>query len=215
MGIELLCAIVLALLVGIWACFSGYRFFLILLPIWGFFAGLWLGAYTVTAIFGTGFLATVSGLVVGIIVGVIGAVLSYLFYMVGVAIIAGWFGAALASGIMTAIGFDSGLVVTLVAIVSAVIAIAVTLLLNIQKYVLMVITAVAGANVILLSGLVAFGRVTLEELQAIGNLILPITQDSVFWLIVWLALAVLGVVFQIRTNRTYVFTKETYVENWG
>jgi hypothetical protein len=186
-----------------------------MLPIWGFFAGLWVGAYTVTAIFGTGFLATATGLVVGIIVGVIGAVLSYLFYMVGVAIIAGWFGAALASGIMTAIGFDPGLVVTLVAIASAIVAILATLLLNIQKYVIIVITALVGANMILLSGLIAFGRITLEELQAVGNLIQPITQDSVFWLIVWLVVAVLGVVFQIRTNRAYVFTKETYVENWG
>ena len=123
----------LAFLLGLAFCLAGYRLFLVMLPIWGFFGGLWVGAYSVTAIFGTGFLATTSGLVVGIIVGIIGAVLSYLFYTVGVAIIAGWFGAALASGIMTAIGFDPGFVVTVVAIVSALVAIAVTLLLNIQK----------------------------------------------------------------------------------
>jgi len=205
----------LAFLLGLAFCFVGYRFFLVMLPIWGFFAGLWLGAYAVTAIFGTGFLATAMGLVVGIVVGVIGAVLSYLFYAVGVAIVAGWFGAALASGIMAAIGFDPGLIVTLVAIISAIIAVGLTFLLSIQKYVIIVFTALAGASLVLLSGLLAFGRIELDELQAVGNLIQPIVQDSVFWLIVWLALAAAGVVFQIRTNRTYVFTKETYVENWG
>lgn len=205
----------LAFLLGLAFCFVGYRFFLVMLPIWGFFAGLWLGAYAVTAILGTGFLATATGLVVGIVVGMIGAVLAYLFYAVGVAIVAAWFGAALSSGVMTAIGFDPGFVVTLVAIISAVVAVGLTLLLNIQKYVIIVITALVGANLVLLSGLLAFGRIKLEELQAVGNLIQPIVQDSAFWLIVWLVLAVVGVVIQIRTNRTYVFTKETYVENWG
>ena len=33
----------LALLLGAAFCFVGYRFFLVMLPIWGFFAGLWHG----------------------------------------------------------------------------------------------------------------------------------------------------------------------------
>ncbi|NIV36351.1 MAG: hypothetical protein GWN58_44985, partial [Anaerolineae bacterium] len=78
-----------AVLLGAAILLAGYRFFLVMLPIWGFFGGLWLGAYAVTLIFGTGFLATTTGLVVGFVVGIITAVLSYLFYMVGVLIIAG------------------------------------------------------------------------------------------------------------------------------
>ena len=31
----------------------------------------------------------------------------------------------------------------------------------------------------------------------------------------WLVLVVLGVVVQIRTNQTFVFEKEMYVEGWG
>ena len=38
-------------------CFFGYRVFLVLLPIIGFFAGFWLGAEVVSIIFGTGYLA--------------------------------------------------------------------------------------------------------------------------------------------------------------
>jgi hypothetical protein len=204
-----------AVLLGAAFCFVGYRFFLVMLPIWGFFAGLWLGAYTVTLIFGTGFLATTTGLVVGVVVGIIGAVLSYLFYLVGVVIVAAALGGALGSGIMGALGFDPGLVTAIVAIVSALVAVALTLLLNLQKYVIIVLSVIAGAALMVLAGMLVFGQVTVAQLQASGGLIEPIFQGSWFWGIVWLVLAVAGIVFQIRTNRTYVFEKEMYVEGWG
>ena len=92
MAFELLCMSMLALLVGLTVTFSGYRFFLFLLPIWGFFFGFGLGAETLQVLFGVGFLATVSSWVVGFFVGAIFAVLSYLFYIVAVALLAGSFG---------------------------------------------------------------------------------------------------------------------------
>ena len=204
-----------AVFLGAAILLAGYRFFLVMLPIWGFFGGLWLGAYVVTLIFGTGFLATTTGLVVGFVVGIIGAVLSYLFYMVGVLIIAGAFGGALASSIMSALGFDPGLIMAIVVIVSALIAAGLTLLLNLQKLVLIVLTAMAGAILVVLAGLLVFGQVTVADLQAGGNAIQPIFEGSWFWGIVWLVLAVAGVVVQIRANRTYVFTRDMYVEGWG
>ena len=204
-----------AVLLGAAILFAGYRFFLVMLPIWGFFGGLWLGAYTVTLILGTGFLATTTGLVVGFVVGILGAVLSYLFYMVGVLIIAGAFGGALGSGIMSALGFDPGLIMAIVTIVSALIAAGLTLLFSLQKYVLIALTAMAGAILVVLAGMLTFGQVAVADLQAGGNAIQPIFEGSWFWGIVWLALAVAGVVVQIRANRTYVFTHDMYVEGWG
>jgi hypothetical protein len=204
-----------AVLLGAATLLAGSRFFLVMLPIWGFFGGLWLGAYGVTLILGTGFLATTTGLVVGFVVGIIGAVLSYLFYMVGVLIIAGAFGGALASSIMSALGFDPGLIMGIVVIVSALIAAGLTLLLNLQKLVLIVLTAMAGAVLVVLAGLLVFGQVTVADLQAGGNAIQPIFEGSWFWGIVWLVLAVAGAVVQIRANRTYVFTRDMYVEGWG
>ena len=208
-------AILFGLLLGAALLFVGYRFFLVMLPIWGFFAGLWLGAYTVTAIFGTGFLSSATGLIAGIVVGVIGAVLSYLFYLVGVAIVAGAVGAALGSGIMTALGFDPGFLVTIVAIVSALVAVGLTLLLSLQKYVIIALSAIAGADLIVLSGLILVGRITLDQVQHGENLLRPIIQDSWLWLIAWLVLTVAGIVVQIRANRTYAFSQEMYVEGWG
>ncbi|MFC2036893.1 DUF4203 domain-containing protein [Chloroflexota bacterium] len=204
-----------AVLLGVAFCFVGYRFFLVMLPIWGFFGGFWIGAYTVSLILGGGFLATTTGLVVGFVVGIIGAVLSYLFYLVGVAIIAASFGGALGSGVMGALGFDPGLIMAIVTIVSGLIAAGLTLLLNLQKYVIIILTAVAGAVLIVLAGMLVFGQVSIADLQTGGNFIQPIFQGSWFWGVVWLVLAIAGAILQIRANRTYAFTREMYVEGWG
>jgi hypothetical protein len=205
----------LAVLLGLAFCFAGYRFFLVMLPIWGFFAGFWIGAYGVSLLLGSGFLATTTALVVGLVVGIIGAVLSYLFYIVGVLIIAGAFGGALASGIMSALGFDPGLIVTTVTIISALVAAGLTLVLNLQKYVIIIISAMAGALLVILSGMLLLGQVTVADLQSGGSFVQPIFQDSWFWGLVWLVLTIAGVVVQIRANRTYTFTRDMYVEGWG
>ena len=204
----------LAALLGAAFLLAGYRFFLVMLPIWGFFGGFWIGAYAISLILGGGFLATTTGLVVGFVVGIIGAVLSYLFYMVGVVIIAAAFGGAVGAGIMNAVGFDPGLITAIVVLVSALVAAGLTLLLNLQKYVLIVFTAIAGAVLVAFSGMLLFGQITVAELQTGRNLIQPVFQGSWFWSIVWLVLTIIGVAVQIRANRTYVFTKEMYVEGW-
>jgi hypothetical protein len=116
---------------------------------------------------------------------------------------------------MSALGFDLGLLTTIVAIISGLVTAGLTLVLNIQKYVIIVISAMAGALLVILSGMLLFGQVTAADLQAGGNFVQPIFQGSWFWGLVWLALVIAGVVLQIRANRTYAFTREDYVEGWG
>ena len=89
-----------ALILGLAFCFAGYRVFLVMLPIWGFFAGFWLGAEATTLLFGVGLLATTTSWVIGFVVGLLGAVLSYLFFIIGVALVAGGFGWALGGALM-------------------------------------------------------------------------------------------------------------------
>ena len=90
---NILCAGLIGTMFGVLLAFFGYRLFLVLLPIWGFFFGFLLGAETVQWLFnGTGLLVDVTGWVVGLVVGAIFAVLSYLFYIAAVAIIAGSLG---------------------------------------------------------------------------------------------------------------------------
>lgn len=213
--ISVIFAALFAAALGAAFCFVGYRIFLVLLPILGFFAGFWLGAEAVSLIFGTGFLATVTAWIAGFVVGLIAALLSYLFYLLGIAVVAAAIGAALGSGFMAALGVETGFLAAIVALAAAVVVAILTLVLNLQKYVVIALTAISGANALLLSVLLLIGRVSLESLRSGGNSIRPILQDSWFWLIVWLAVAVVGFVVQVRINRDYTFSADQYVEGWG
>ena len=59
-GFEIICGTMIALLFATFVCFAGYRFFLVLLPIWGFFFGFALGVQSIQALIGDGSFATVT-----------------------------------------------------------------------------------------------------------------------------------------------------------
>jgi hypothetical protein len=193
----------IAMLFGLAATFSGYRIFLVLLPIFGFVFGFGLGAQTLQVLFGEAFLATVTSWVVGFVVGAVFAVLSYLIFLVGVAIIAGALGYSLAVGLMGAIGFDLDLLVWVVGIVAAIVLAFVTLKYNIQKWVIIAFTAFGGAAVIIVSILGAFGK--LGPLDMAGNPAQQAIQDSVLWLIFFLVVGIAGAAVQVRSTMTYEF----------
>ena len=93
----------LALAIGLAFAFYGFKLFLILLPIWGFFAGFLIGANLIASLLGgadAGFLATVTGWVVGFILGLVFAVLSYLYYWVAVILLGGFLGYELTYGVL-------------------------------------------------------------------------------------------------------------------
>ena len=201
MGFELFCATMIALLLGMVICFGGYRLFLILLPIWGFFFGFALGAETMQALFGQGFLSTVTSWVVGFVVAAVFGLLSYLFYAVGVALLAGSLGYALGAGFMNLIGLDWNWLVWLVGIVVGVVAVIVTFYFNIQKYVIIAATAIGGAAVIV--GTLMFGFIGMTLATFFENPIRNALADRPLWTIIFLILAAVGIVWQIMTTGTY------------
>lgn len=206
---------ILAALLGAAFCFAGYRVFLVMLPIWGFFGGFWMGAMGASLLLGSGFLATTTGFVAGVVVGLIGALLSYLFYSVGLAIVTAAFGGAIGAGIMGGLGFAPGLTSTIVILLSALVAAGLTLLLNLQKYVIIILMSIEGGGFMVLGGMLLTGQLTMLDLQARTNFVRPIFEGYWYWGVVWLALAAAGVVVQLLTSRTYAFSKEAYVEGWG
>lgn len=201
MGFELFCATLIALLVGLTICFGGYRLFLVLLPIWGFFFGFGLGAETMQALFGVGFLSTVTSWVVGFIVAAIFALLSYLFYAVGVALVAGALGYALGAGFMNLIGLDWNWLVWLVGIAVGVGVVIVTFYFNLQKYVIIAATAIGGAGVIV--GTLLFGFIGMTLAKFFENPVRNALEESWLWALFFVILAVVGIVVQIMTTRVY------------
>jgi hypothetical protein len=201
MGFELLCASLIALVLGLVVCFGGYRLFLVLLPVWGFFFGFFLGAQTLQAIFGGGFLATVTGWVVGFVVGAIFGLLAYFFYIVGVAILAGSLGYALGAGFMNLIGIDAGILVWVVGIVVAIVVAGVTIFFNLQKYVIILATAIGGAG--LTFGTLLLGAAGLSLAKLVENPLRRMLEGSPLLIILFIVMAVAGIVVQLRANRDY------------
>jgi len=206
MGFDLFCSTIIALMFGLVVCLGGYRLFLGLLPIWGFFFGFALGAASLELFLGVGFLTTVTSLVVGFLVGALFAVLSYVFFGFAVAMAAGSLGYALGAGMMNLIGLDWGLLVWLVGAAAGVVAVVVTLLLNIQKYVVIAATAINGAGIVVIT--LMFGHVDMTTAWLVENPIRLALQDSPLWAILFVLVAAAGIAVQVVTTRTYV--AETY-----
>lgn len=200
MGFELFCATMIALILGLVITFGGYRLFLALLPIWGFFFGFGLGAQTLQTLFGIGFLSTVTSWVIGFFVGAIFALLAYLFYAVGVALVAGALGYALGAGFVN-LFVDWNWLVWLVGIIGAVAVIAVTFLFNLQKYVIIVATSLAGAGMIV--GTLLYGITGMALARFLENPIRVALADRPLWIILFLIVAAAGIVWQIMTTRAW------------
>jgi hypothetical protein len=194
----------IALFFGFVLAFGGYRFFLVLLPIFGFFFGFSFGAQAIQAIFGGGFLSSVTSWVVGFFFGAAFAVMSYLFYFFAVTVIAGALGYSLGVGIMQAIGFDFGLIEWLVGVVVAIVVAFGVLILNIQKWVVMIATALLGAGTIVGTFLFLFGGLPSDQL--VQNPVRVALQNSPLWMIVFVIVAAVGVVVQYETTRHWEVT---------
>jgi hypothetical protein len=120
---------------------------------------------------------------------------------VAVALLAGSFGYALGVGLLTAIGLDFGFIVWLVGIVAAVAVAAAVLYFNIQKYAVILITALGGTGAIVYTLLAAFGNLSPVELMFAP--VLMALQDSFWWLLFFIVVAGTGVYVQIQANKDF------------
>jgi hypothetical protein len=201
---ELLCAGLIALGFGLVVLLNGYKLFLILLPIWGFIFGFVFGAQTMEALFGIGFLATVTSWVVGFVVGAVFAVLSYLFWIAAVAIYSGMIGYAIGVGLLGLIGMEGGLIPWLVGVAAGVALAIAVVMLNLQKWVIIIGSALLGAGAIIGTFLVLFN--VIPPIAISGAAVRLAMQNSIWWLLGFLVLFVAGVAAQFRTTRDFSLT---------
>ncbi len=198
----------LAIVLGAGVCFLGLRLWFIMLPIWGFVAGFFVGAGAVTAIFGDGFLSTVSGWVVGIVVGLIFALLSYLVWYAGAIIAAGAVGALAGSGLMGAVDVETGWIVFLAAAAGAFLFGLFALASALPVWVVIVGTASSGAAAAIAGVQLVFGRIDLEELERGATW--AMIDDSFFWLVVWVVIACLGIFVQVQSIKATVLPDDLW-----
>ncbi|MBK6327721.1 MAG: hypothetical protein IPF56_17545 [Chloroflexi bacterium] len=206
MTFELLCATIIALLFGTMICFGGYRLFLALLPIWGFFFGFGLGAQSVQLLFGQGFLSTVTGWVVGFVVAILFSVMSYLFYAFAVAIMAGSLGYGLGIAMIGVFSANLTLISWFVGMVMAVVFIIITFRFALAKYMIIVATAVGGAAATVATLVVGVDNV--QVLRLAENPAKVMATGSFIWTLLFLLMAGAGIAMQVAVNRAYEI--ETY-----
>jgi hypothetical protein len=190
---------------GLIACFLGYRLFRVVLAIFGFI----LGALAASSVFGaTDGVAMVIGAIVG---GLAGGLLLLAAYFVGVALVGAGSGAVLANLIWTRIeGDPHPFVVVLFSVAGALLA------TWLQRYVIILATAFAGAWTILVGGLALSGNRGPLDAAASGDIWVAYPMNPLpgaWWLPwAWLALGSAGTLVQafvtagqggrvFRTNR--------------
>ena len=204
-----------AIAIGMAFAFYGFRVFLILLPIWGFFAGFVLGANAMNALFpDSGFLVEVSGWVIGFILGLVFAVLSYLYYWVAVVLLGGILGYQLTYGVLEWIGFDAdGIIVFILALaVGAVFAVG-FLILRMPAVIVIVVSAISGAGATVAGVLIALGLVPVAGLDRGIFGVYNAHDLSIVWLIAAIALAFAGAIYQTRTvaDMSAAITADSYM----
>jgi hypothetical protein len=186
-------AAVVLLVGGVIACFAGYRVFRVVLGIYGFI----LGALLASGLVGTEH--SVWMIVAALVGGVVGSLLLIAAYFVGVALLGAGIGALAVSLIWASLGREPGaLVVIFFAIAGAVGALA------LQRYVIIGATAFGGAWTIVVGGLALAGNRLGVDAAARNNVWLAYPMNPApgnYWiLLVWLALALTGVMVQLRVT---------------
>jgi hypothetical protein len=191
----------LLLFLGGLVAFGGYRLFLILLPIYGFFFGLSFGAHSVQALFGDGFLSTTTSWVIGFFIGLLFGLLSYLFWIFAVALVAGSLGYGLVAAFFGLFDADLDVLVWIIGVVVGLIFAIGAVVLNLQKAVVIVATALLGAWTIVATFLFLFTSATPETLAESGAKV--VLDDHPLWFLIFAVVAAFGMVFQFAANRTY------------
>jgi hypothetical protein len=199
----------IGVLVGLAFAFAGYRFFLILLPIWGFIAGFALTANGIAAILGGGFLSTILGWGAGFFVGLLFAVLSYFFWYVAVIVLAGTVGYAIGGSILVALGFDPGFIPFLAGLALGAVFLIGAIVLSVPKWLIVALTALGGAGAIIVGVAVFIGRVPYAALNE-GGLVGAAIGDSLLWALAWVVIAAAGIVVQLRWFSSFELDRSGY-----
>jgi len=187
---------ILAIVVGALFCFRGYIAMRFIIPIWGAFAGFMLGAGLVASFANEGFLTSVLAWLVGFGVAMLFGLLAYLYYEVSVFIAMSAIGFALGTGLMVALGVTWSWLIILVGVAVGTLLALIAMVGDLPMAILTVLTASAGATVILAGVFLLLDVISVDDLTD-GSTTQQISDDW-WWYAIYLALVVAGIISQVR-----------------
>lgn len=186
------------LLIGLALCFLGYRLFRFILIIWGLLTGFQIGTLLATQLFGEQYAGTALQWIAGAIVAVVLALLAYVLYKWQVVLAGALVGYFLGTALASALSLTPGWVVIAIGLAGAIVVGALVLIFDLPRLIIIVSTAIAGAGASVAGLLVLLSQVNLGDLVA--GITGPIARVSWIWTLVWLALVIVGIVFQWTTT---------------
>ena len=205
---------VLALFVGALFCFRGYLAMRIIIPLWGAFAGFLLGAGLVDAGSDDRFLRSILGWIIGIAVACLFALIAYLYYEVSVVLAMAAIGFALGTSAMVALGVSWSWLIVLVGVLAGAALALVAIVADLPVFLLMVLTALAGASTAVFGLMLLFGAVDTADLDS--ALTTERLDDDWWWYAGYAAIAIAGIVVQVRyTERLRASLREQWVADGG
>jgi hypothetical protein len=185
-----------AILVGAAFCFRGYLMMRLIIPIWGALAGFTLGAGLI-ATGDDGFLKTGLAWIVGFAFAIVFGLLAYFYYEFSVLLTMASIGFVLGVALMSAIGVTWTWLLVLAGILVGVLLAGLAILGELPMILLTIISAMAGAALILGGVSLLSGAVDLDQLGDDATITDTINSGP-WWFIVFGGLTVLGIIFQVR-----------------
>jgi hypothetical protein len=189
----------IALVVGLIVTFAGYAALRAVIALFGAFAGFGLGAALGASIPVGGVAGTVTLWLCALLGALLLGWLAYAFYQVGVLLGLASIGFSLGVALMLALGAQSGWLVWTVGALVAVVLVVVGLIGDLPAILLIVLTALAGANLVVTGVMLMTGTVSLRLLEAAGSALPP--GQSWWWGLGSLVLAAFGMIAQLRSLR--------------
>jgi hypothetical protein len=178
---------------GMIACFAGYRLLRTVMGIYGFIIGAMLASSMMGV---TNTLGMVAAALAG---GFVGAVVLVFAYFIGVALVGAGLGALLAHVVWALMrpGDPPAAAVVVSSVVGAIGA------MFLQRYVIIVTTALAGSWTILVGGLTVAAARGIEGVTPPGEpwILYPFTPAEEQWVLVaWLCLGLIGAIVQLAVG---------------
>ena len=186
-------AAALAIVLGTLICFFGYRLLRVTLAVAGFLLGAGLGWFFASAIVG---IVPVVVIIITLVTGILGAVLAAVVFKLGVFLLGAGAGALLAGFFLAGLTGTTG---TVVVIAVAVLAGVVTVLL--QRVMVSILTALAGAWGIALGAFHLAGWLDMNAGMAALEALRPVPVRAIIVIGSWLVLGIIGLVVQLAQGR--------------
>lgn len=189
---------ILAVLIGLFLCFSGQWALRLLLALWGGLIGFGLGAGLADSINSQGIFGSLLSWILGIALAVLFAALAYIWYAVAIVLALAGAGYAIGATFAAAIGLSSGWPVAVIGVLFAVALAVIAIIGDVPQILLIIASAMAGASVTIAGVMLIVSGTAIADLPLFER---PASAMA-WWYIAMAVLSILGIVAQLRQLRS-------------